>query len=713
MRTRNWIATRVAVLAVGVGLLAGGLPVLQQAALASPKSGPCSKVFGTPDKNPDYNDLPGSDKYPNGSPPDENRRYMYPNPKRTVSGIDLPPGMDEAALLEKYGRSTKGLAEDSPERAYAAWNRNQTIGSRPWAGSFRTWLIKQYIGNEVIRQRGDAFHKKVAEDFGIGGPEWQCEQKIPGSKRRGDFVNPEQRILIEVKSDGSYKKGQLEEDKKLVEQGWDVRYVFGEEPDEATAAELKAAGIKVHVHRSAAIPEFTPNENTAPKDLELFSPDAKTAPSAGDGVNTIRGSADTEAEARANQQQLADAEGESSSPGGVDFSTLQLSYVGTSKDGKGLDYSFKAAQNPDEDTNPSWGGMAKAHLASDAFFTWLALTPDKFWVNLNPTQPDQIMDTTFAKTDAGRVLLEADLSMKHDFAKTVNPKTALGARFWNALSHVGGQPCMPVIRNWIVPNTAKVREQDGGIYILDAPLKVNSVPYEGTIPGDQCRKTTAQREHDQRLVETMIRPVVEKRVNTAPEYADLRRVYASRVAAEWVAQQDEVKPGPYHDIIGSDDVSRWPLRHDKNWSEQDTYQRYLKSFNQGDYKFERRSGNWIYTYTVGGVDFSKSPKQDISRAQFTKEEPGMPGTAANSRAQVTDYRDTGTTWLGGSTSEASAFGQDLVPSSSATTKAQGDGAGAISATTALFAALAAGLAVVGGVAAWRSRRRRRAVLRRY
>ncbi|WP_329343364.1 hypothetical protein OG866_43040 [Streptomyces sp. NBC_00663] len=713
MRTKNRIATRVAALAVGVGLLAGGLPVVQQAASASPSSGPCSKIFGTPDKNPAYDDLPGSDKFPNGSPPDEDRRYTYPNPKRAVSGIDLPPGMGQEELLKKYGTDTKGLAEDSPERAYAAWNRNQTGGARPWTGSFRTWLIKQYIGNEVVRQRGDAFHKKVAEDFGIGGSQWQCEQKIPGSKRRGDFVNADRKILIEVKSDGSYKKGQLAEDKKLVEQGWDVRYVFGEEPDEETVAALKAVGIRVHVHQSASLPQFTPSEHTAPKDLELFTPDAGAAPSTGDGVNMIRGSADTAAEARAIQQQLTDAGGESSSAGGVDFSTLELSYVGTSRDGKGLDYSFKAARNPDEDTNPSWGGMAKAHLASDAFFTWLALTPDKFWVNLNPTEPDRIMDSTFAKTDAGRVLLEADLAMKHDFAKTVNPKTKLGARFWDALSLVGGQPCMPVIRNWIVPDTAKIREQDGGIYILDAPLKVNSVPYEGTIPGDQCRKTTAQREHDQRLVDTMIRPVVEKRVNTASEYADLRRVYASRVAAEWVAQRDAAKPGPYHGIIASDDVSRWPLRYDKNWSEQDTYQRYLKSFTEGDYTFERRSGNWLYTYSVGGVDFSKAPKQDIGSAQFTEDEPGMPGTAANSRAQATNYRDSGTTWLGGSTSEASAFGQDLL-SSPATATDQGGGAlGAISPTAIFFTALAAGLAVMTGTAGWRIRRRRRAVLRRY
>ncbi|QFQ96827.1 hypothetical protein F9278_12025 [Streptomyces phaeolivaceus] len=82
--------------------------------------------------------------------------------------------------------------------------------------------------------------------------------------------------------------------------------------------------------------------------------------------------------------------------------------------------------------------------------------------------------------------------------------------------------------------------------------------------------------------------------------------------------------------------------------------------------------------------------------------------AARSAKSITNC-----TWLGGSTSEASAFGQHLVPSS-ATTEARGDGVSAISvATTALLTSLTAGLVVVGGAMAWRSRRRRRALLRRY
>ncbi|MFF3457019.1 hypothetical protein ACFYXH_22345 [Streptomyces sp. NPDC002730] len=169
-------------------------------------------------------------------------------------------------------------------------------------------------------------------------------------------------------------------------------------------------------------------------------------------------------------------------PGGVDFTTLELRYVGKPVKGKGLDYGFSAKEDPEEKSG--WGGKEKAQLISDAFLTWLALTPDKFWVNLNPDEPNRVMDAQFGKTDAGRVLLEADLQMKHDFFKTVDPKTDLGKRFWASLPKVNGRPCFTGIRNWIEPETATVLEQDGGIYILDAPLKLKSTPQDfATDPG--------------------------------------------------------------------------------------------------------------------------------------------------------------------------------------------------------------------------------------
>jgi hypothetical protein len=147
----------------------------------------------------------------------------------------------------------------------------------------------------------------------------------------------------------------------------------------------------------------------------------------------------------------------------------------------------------------------------------------------------------------------------------MNPKTDLGRKFWDENQLTGGLPCLHSIRNWIEPEPAQVREQDGGIYILDAPLKVNSVPqeFDFDLPGDPCEPTKAQIEHNQKVVEKLIVPAVEKKIAEDAAYADLRRVYTSRVAAEWIRLQDAKKATDYQKIINSNDVTKWPIRGEK------------------------------------------------------------------------------------------------------------------------------------------------------
>ncbi|MFE4330770.1 hypothetical protein ACFRQM_15370 [Streptomyces sp. NPDC056831] len=69
---------------------------------------------------------------------------------------------------------------------------------------------------------------------------------------------------------------------------------------------------------------------------------------------------------------------------------MEINYDGTPVKGKGLDHFMRADHVKDPGENPGYGGDAKLQLASDAFFTWLALTPDKFWVSLDPIRPDVI-----------------------------------------------------------------------------------------------------------------------------------------------------------------------------------------------------------------------------------------------------------------------------------------------------------------------------------
>lgn len=340
-------------------------------------------------------------------------------------------------------------------------------------------------------------------------------------------------------------------------------------------------------------------------------------------------------------------------PGGVDFSTLELQYVGNPVKGKGLDYSMKADLMPDEDENPGWGGQAKLEMASDAFFTWLALSPDRMWVNLNPDQPDTIMDEGFSKTDTGRILLEADMEMKRDWSRALDPKKSPGKEFMAALPQVDGVPCWGPGRNWIVPGPAKVREQDGGIYILDAPLLVHHAPMDFTTPGpgERCdtKLTREQKDAGVRLMKQWIMPAVQEKVNHDPKYADLRRVYTSRVAAEWIRQQDAKKATDFHAIIDSDDLRRWPLRgENKGWDKRTVWERMRKSFTEGEFQYEWPSGGTIYTYTVGGVDFSQAPKKNISGTEFTARHRELPRTTKDSVRAQTSARDTDTAFLGGS-----------------------------------------------------------------
>jgi len=98
--------------------------------------------------------------------------------------------------------------------------------------------------------------------------------------------------------------------------------------------------------------------------------------------------------------------------GGVDFSTLELRYISDTFVGApGVKYSYSV--DPDPGQTVSYGGADAAKLAADSFFVWLALPEDSFTVNLNPEEPDRIVDSQFGRTDAGRVAAVCALLISH------------------------------------------------------------------------------------------------------------------------------------------------------------------------------------------------------------------------------------------------------------------------------------------------------------
>ncbi|MEV4947665.1 LPXTG cell wall anchor domain-containing protein [Streptomyces sp. NPDC053755] len=574
--------------------------------------------------------------------------YDFVNPGLQFDGLN-----PTQAELNAAGTDYKKYAHSDPRRIYARFN-----AQKRWT-DFADYLSKVYIPNQGYDARGKAFMAKVVREMGLTGPDWICEKEFyftdpdTGERhlRRLDAYNKRTREIVEVKSNGSPDGREKPAERAWAKNGgwrsYKYTYVFAENQTRDAKnfmKELKDTAGKDEIgrdrvrsydyqsHHKAVPPKGTENGPYRANGTTMSPGNGTATGSRGSGNQVINQSPPNPRTLKEQLDRLGrtgDRALMNRGLGGIDFTTLDLRYIGKGKGGKGLDYAFSAKSVEDEYA-AGWGGREKGDLISDAFFTWLALDPSTFWVNLNPDEPNRIIDAGFGKTDAGRVLLEADLELKHDIFKAMDPETDAGSDFMNALPQRNGFPCWAGFRYWIEPETAVVREQDGGIHILDTPLKLSTVPQETTTqpPGGKgCDLTEAETRQSDRVLDRYITPIVSDKVNNGGYYADLRRVYTARVAAEWVRQNAADMPAEYRKIIGSNDVTRWPLRAPhREWTGKQVWDRYYKAFTEGTFKYKWSNGEDVYVYTVGGVDFSKQPKRNMEPVRFRTEQRYKPRT---------------------------------------------------------------------------------------
>jgi len=162
-----------------------------------------------------------------------------------------------------------------------------------------------------------------------------------------------------------------------------------------------------------------------------------------------------------------------------------------------------------------------------------------------------------------------------------------------------------------------------------------------------------------------ILPLLEKAVNTAPEYADLRRVYTSRVAAEWYRQRSQKKTTAYGDLVDSGDASAWPSR--VTWDPKEVFARFVKSYKDGEFNksYRTQQGNVITTrtYVFGGVDFTNIPKKLLSGNEFASNRPKLDPIVGEAILAPTAEAGKGNTWLGGRTTERPLSSPHLMPAS--------------------------------------------------
>ncbi len=282
---------------------------------------------------------------------------------------------------------------------------------------------------------------------------------------------------------------------------------------------------------------------------------------------------------------------------GVDFSTMELGYLADpgDSDRDGPAYAFQARPGPPEGGDPALG-LLNAQQTSDAFFVWLALPPESFWVNLAIEEPGRVIDERFGRTDAGRIVLESDLMLKRLVVQTPAASSPAGKTFQAALAalYAADRPGHQICWDYSVamkPHTATVYETDRELYILDAPLRVE--PF--TLPSDdECPRGSAAFEARKlELYRQLIIPTVQHVVDTHPAFGALRRVYRARIAADWFRRQAARRPSALSRLVNSSFIDPWVLRTD--WTPQSVWTTYSNEYHAGG------GANWS-TISVRGVD---------------------------------------------------------------------------------------------------------------
>lgn len=330
--------------------------------------------------------------------------------------------------------------------------------------------------------------------------------------------------------------------------------------------------------------------------------------------------------------------------GGINFTSIKLIYISVDEDNSGginFDYLFKAHKA--EGASPRIDPINSTLISANAFMTGLTVPNNKFWVNLDPWAPNRIIDKQLSQSEVGRILLEADLQMKRDFSNYDNPcANETGKALWNLMDKKQEalvQQCMdkfpgeiknidnvrfkPVIGHWIIPDKVYAFTKMTQIYIINATLKINSKldadhstflvdnQDTGTLSKgclEELNKSAKEYgEYWKDLEDRMMRPYVVADVNHGEKYEDLREVYIALAFAQWYKNCITSDMDVFRDSLDSSNSTA--LKSMKPWSPNETWDKYVYSFENGEYKCwentttENTTHTHTRLYSTGGVDF--------------------------------------------------------------------------------------------------------------
>ncbi|MDI6605707.1 MAG: radical SAM protein [Candidatus Omnitrophota bacterium] len=267
------------------------------------------------------------------------------------------------------------------------------------------------------------------------------------------------------------------------------------------------------------------------------------------------------------------------------------------------------------------------------FLIGLALPNSSFWVNLRPDSPDNIIDDYLARTDAGGVLLEADLHLKEDVAKLTSPSTPEGMEYWDKLYKKAGElfgsenVTIPTLtRPWIVPDEIITRESQNHLYIYKATLKVmleQDYLKGSAVYSFNDEKLKEINEYSSQLIRELIIPRITREINSSARYGSLRKVYYSLIFAQWFKEAFAGGGDTYSASIDKRNLTG--LTSKTGWSKEDYFKAYQDSFKNGEYNARESIyspfGQTIRSYFSGGVALQSVPRKALPAASPVSEAP--------------------------------------------------------------------------------------------
>ena len=281
--------------------------------------------------------------------------------------------------------------------------------------------------------------------------------------------------------------------------------------------------------------------------------------------------------------------------GGIDFRSADLVYIsGDPLTQNGIQFVIKAEEALPGEPTVNLAEERKRLL--DVFLAALAIPNDKQWVSL-PARWDGTkwvgdveIDSVLAKTELGRIMLDADVKMK--FSDLVVMRNMYKEFYDQWTSLVRSSPYYEQIhrygfneypywafRTWICPDEVTANAEEGKIFISTARVKVktelmmcelNLSPYRfpSYIVNDLNNRLKTWESIFINKLRTVREPTITESLNNDPEYKDMREAYAAVAIAQWYKRQDRSKLF-YRDLIDSKNITGLEIPFDRDyWANQ-------------------------------------------------------------------------------------------------------------------------------------------------